>query len=326
VADDLVSVIVVNWNGLRFLEKCFTALGAQSYVNRELIMVDNGSTDGSIEFMRSRFPQVCVVRCSENMGFATANNIGFRNAHGNYLATLNNDTYVDPEWLSELVRNIRSDLTIGMCASKMVSWSDSAIIDSAGIALSQTGIAWDRGGGLQDSALDQDPVEIFGPCAGAALYRRELIEQTGGYDDAFFIYLEDVDLAWRAQCLGWRCLYVPAARVRHMHSATTGEGSPFKNYLLGRNKVWVIYKNLPSAMYAWFPLILLYDLLAAVFSVYRYRNLQAIRGRVSGWFNIRKVVRQKRLMSQPTYEAQRARWMQLLERVELPWRIAKRFS
>jgi len=325
MANDLVSVIVINWNGQHYLENCLTALRAQTYLNREIILVDNGSTDGSVAYVTATFPETRVVQCTENIGFAAANNLGFQNAHGAYLATLNNDTYAEPEWLTELVSAMQSDDSIGMCASKMVRWSDPTIIDSAGIALSRSGIAWDRYGGVRDCVSESQLVDIFGPCAGAALYRRELITQVGGFDSRFFIYLEDVDLAWRAQAAGWRCLYVPTARVLHIHSGTTVEGSASKNFFLGRNKIWLLYKNLPRTI-PWLLPAVIYDFLAVIFSIYRYRNLLAIRGRIAGLRGIDPVMRESRRHIQEISTPRAHDWVQRVTPYEAPWRIARRFS
>jgi GT2 family glycosyltransferase len=325
MVNDLASVIVINWNGRHYLENCLTALYAQTYTNYEIILVDNGSTDDSIAYVTSAFPEIRVVQCAENIGFAAANNLGFQNARGAYIATLNNDTRADPEWLAELVRVMQSDVDVGMCASKMVQWYDPMTIDSAGIALSRSGIAWDRCGGMCDCASESQPVEIFGPCAGAALYKRELIDQVGGYDIRFFIYLEDVDLAWRAQAAGWRCLYVPSARVLHIHSGTTVEGSASKNYLLGRNKIWLLYKNLPRKI-EWLAPVAIYDFLAVIFSIFRYRNLQAIRGRLAGIRGIDQVMRQARRHMQAVSVPRTHDWVQRMAPFEAPWQIARRFS
>ncbi|HEY3288539.1 MAG TPA: glycosyltransferase family 2 protein [Anaerolineae bacterium] len=323
--DELASVIVINWNGRRYLEDCLTALRAQTYPKREVILVDNGSTDGSIEYVTAAFPETRIVRCEQNIGFAAANNLGFAAARGAYIATLNNDTRADPTWLADLVQAMQTKADIGMCASKMVLWSDPTIIDSAGIAFSWSGVAWDRYGGMPDEASESTPVDIFGPCAGAALYKRELIERLGGYEGRFFIYLEDVDLAWRAQVAGWRCLYVPTARVIHVHSGTTVEGSSSKNFNLGRNKVWLLYRNLPRKP-GWLALVALYDLMAIAFSIYRYRNLQAIRGRLAGLRGIDQAMRAARQQIQAGALPQNRDWQKRLSPLEAPWQVARRFD
>ncbi len=321
---DLVSVIVVNWNGRHYLHDCLTALSVQTAAEYEVVLVDNASTDGSVEFVAEHFPSVRIVRNDRNRGFAAANNIGFQHARGNYLVTLNNDTCANPDWLAELVKGVHTGPDIGMCASTMVLRSDPSIVDSTGIAFNRCGVAWDRLSGCRLSDINPQPVEVFGPCAGAAMYRREMIDQVGGFDEDFFIYLEDVDLAWRAQSHGWRCLSIPAAVVQHVHSGTSREGSPGKNYNLGRNKVWMLYKNLSAAQLGWLPLILLYDFSAALYSLYLYRNWWSIRGRIAGLRGLKgmKLKRHNSLKdAQPP-----SRWVRLLEPLEPPWRLAGQFA
>ena len=324
MGNTLVSIVIVNWNGKRFLGDCLAALESQTYTNHEVIFVDNASTDGSAEFVTDHYPQVRILQCDSNLGFAGANNIGFQAAKGTLLATLNNDTRPDPLWLAELVAAMEVSSDVGMCASRLMMWNNPAVIDSAGIAIGENGIAWDRHGGMIDADEDLHPVEVFGPCAGAALYRRELITQTGGFDEAFFLYLEDVDLAWRAQWLGWRCLYVPTAKVLHFHSGSSAEGSALKQYHLGRNKVWMLYKNLPRAHLAWLALITGFDLMAMAYSVYLYHNLAGIRGRIAGICGIRKGIVHNNMRNYTN--AQLCRWTGLLEPIEPPWLFARRFG
>ena len=278
-----VSIIVVNWNGREYLEDCLSATLAQTYPNFEVVVVDNGSTDGSPDFITGRFPQVRLIRNAANIGFAAANNQGIEATSSPYVATLNNDTQSDPRWLEELARAIETEEQVGMVASKMVFAGRPDVIQSTGINLDRVGIAWDRQGGELDDTQETYPIEVFGACAGAALYRREMLADVGLFDEDLFLYLEDVDLAWRARLRGWRCLYVPGARVAHHHSASTGEGSPFKNRLLGRNKVWAIAKDYPSPQIWWYlPIIVAYDLAAVGYALIARRDVTPLQGRLLG--------------------------------------------
>lgn len=233
-------------------------------------MVDNGSTDGSVELLERDFGWVRLIRNAENRGFAAANNQAIRATSTPLVATLNNDTRVEPNWLEALVAVMDSNPKIGACASKMLFADRPGIINSAGIAIDRTGIAWDRLGGQPDDSDDDTPQVVFGACAGAALYRRAMLDEIGLFDEDFFAYLEDVDLAWRAQAAGWRTSYVPSARLFHHHSGTLGEGSPFKNRLLGRNKVWLLAKNYPWPHCLWYgPLVIAYDLGSVLMALLR---------------------------------------------------------
>jgi GT2 family glycosyltransferase len=291
----MVSVVIVNWNGKHHLQRCLSAVLAQTYSDFEVILVDNGSTDGSVQFIRQNFPQVRLIRNAENLGFAKGNNIALEVAQGDYIATLNNDTEADAHWLSELVAILEAHPRVGMCASKMLFYDQPRIINSTGINLDRAGIAWDRRGGEEDRKGQEEVEEVFGPCAGAALYKRQMLEETGLFDEDFFAYLEDVDLAWRARLMGWRCLYVPTARVCHVHSATGLEGSPYKSYLLGRNKICTILKNYPAPEILLFlPVILFYDLASVLYALVTRRDANALRGRVAGWRDLPRLLAKRK--------------------------------
>lgn len=279
------SVVVVTWNGRERLAESLPAIVEQQNVRHEVILVDNGSTDGTAGWVRSAFPSVRVVELAENTGFAAGNNRGFVSARAPLVATINNDAIPDPDWLASLVSAAAAHPDAGMFASRMVYLHDPEIIDSAGINLNPLGIAWDRKAGTP--LRDDTDGEVFGASAGAALYRRELLQATGGFDERFFAYLEDVDLAWRARWLGWKARYVTGARVRHMHSATWAEDSPLKTFHLGRNKVWLIAKNYPlGPLLRWLPLILAYDAASLPVTVWRQRGLAAVRGRLAGLWRL----------------------------------------
>lgn len=286
--------------------------------------MDNGSTDGSVELARGRFPGVKVIEVGRNVGFARANNIGVEASRSPYVATLNNDAVADPHWLAELVRVVETDPKVGMGASKMLFCHQPHIINSTGINLDLAGIAWDRRVGEPDDGEDH-PVEVFGACAGAALYRRAMLEDVGLFDEDFFAYLEDVDLAWRGRLAGWKSLYVPTARVRHIHSGTGVEGSAFKNYLLGRNKVFTIIKNYPMPeLLLFLPLILFYDLASLPYTMVIKGDLSPLKGRLAGLLRLphllakRKEIQRKRRRSSPS--------MAMVSPLESPFRIMYRMK
>lgn len=318
-----VSIIIVNYNGEQLLEDCFRALAQQTYEDTELILVDNASTDNSVKIATRVAPEAKVVRSSRNIGFAAGCNLGFKQARGDYFATLNTDTRASRSWLEELVRTLQAHPDAGMCASKLLRADRPTLIDSAGICLSEAGVAWDRLGGAVDDGTTQ-AAEIFGACAGAALYRREMIELLGGFDESFFIYWDDVDLAWRAQWSGWKCFYAPGAEVLHAHSATMKEGSPFKSYLLARNRIWTLAKNLPRHPYKWFLPIAMYDAAAVLYGLTIKRNTHMLRGR---WDGLRTASRIRHTHWQDTQSIMRTtRWLKLLEPAEPPWRVARHFQ
>ena len=244
----LVSIIIVNYNGKRFLDACLGSLYRQSYPATEILLVDNGSSDGSVAYVREHYPGVKAIETGENFGFARANNIGIEASRGEYVATLNNDTEVTPSWLSALVEAMQSDGRIGMCASKMLRMDDHGVIDSTGICISRSGACWDRGMFERDAGQYEKTEEVFGPCAGAALYRRAMLDEVGMFDEDFISYQEDTDLAFRGRLAGWKCLYVPKAAVYHVHGGTAGYVTDYTIYYGNRNIVWYPLKDFPAGL------------------------------------------------------------------------------
>ncbi len=239
---ELISVIVLNYNGKGFLNSCLSSLASQTYSDFEVIVVDNGSRDGSPEYVKENYPWVRLAKNDENLGFAGGTNVGIRAAKGEFVITLNNDSRADSRFIEELIKPM-ADPEVGVCAAKML-FPDGRI-NSAGICISRSGAAWDRGMFEPDRGQYEFVEEVFGACAGAALYRREMLDEIGLFDEDFFLYLEDVDLAFRARLAGWKCLYVPGARVIHHHGGTAGVGSDLAVYYGNRNIVWYPIKDFP---------------------------------------------------------------------------------
>jgi GT2 family glycosyltransferase len=242
----LVSIIIAHHNKKEFLEKCLSSLLRQTYQTIEIILVDNGSTDGSVDYIKRKFPSVKIVRCKENLGFAKANNIGIKEAKGDLIATLNNDTEVVPNWIYELVKVINSGEKVGMCSSKILFMKNPTMINSTGINVSRSGACWDRGMSEYDIGQYQSVENVFGPCGCAAMYKREMLEEIGLFDEDFYAYAEDVDLAFRGRLAGWECLYVPKAVVYHLHGGTAGYNSDYTVYYGDRNIIWNAFKNFPK--------------------------------------------------------------------------------
>ena len=251
-----VAVVVVSWNAKGYLDKCLTSLLKQSYENYEVIFVDNGSKDGSAEFIRRNFPTIRLISLDTNTGFAKGNNIGiaeaFKDKDTEHIVLLNSDTIIERDFLKELVALAESEMTIGCCQPKMLSIDDHKIIDAVGITIARDGGAVQLGYGKLDTGEDNEVKEVFGANAGAALYKSEMLKQIGLLDEDCFIYYEDVDLALRARLAGWKCFYAPKAVVYHKHSIAFGKQSPFKEYLLTRNHYYYVIKGLPARMVLFF--------------------------------------------------------------------------
>jgi len=240
-----VSVVVVNWNRKEYLARCFEAVLTQRYPNIETILVDNGSHDGSVELVKERFPNVRLIALDTNRGFAQANNIGISASSGVFVMTLNNDTQMAPDCISTLVEALEGHPEIYACAPKIISFDEPPLIVNAGIG-AKDHMPTDRGGGEPDDGRYDRVEEVFGPNAGAGLYRRMVFETLGGFDEDFFAYYEDVDLAWRARLAGWKCLYIPSAVCRHVSGGTSKSLPFFTEYHLFRNIVWLYIKGIPG--------------------------------------------------------------------------------
>lgn len=246
-----VTVVVLNYNGLRHLEDCFTSLLSLDYPKDrlELMLVDNGSSDGSLGFMRERFPSVRLVETGSNLGFAAGNNYGAERAAGEYVAFLNNDTRVEPNWLSELVGNLRADEEQGVvCASSlMLDWEGKKIDFYSG-SVNFHGFGFQPSYGLPVGAVHPESRELLFACGGSMLIRREVFLQVGGFDPDYFAFFEDVDLGWRLWLLGYRITLTPTAITYHRHHGTaSGMGNHRWQVIYERNALYTIYKNYEQA-------------------------------------------------------------------------------
>jgi GT2 family glycosyltransferase len=244
----LASVIIPNYNGLSFLPTCLDALGAQIYPldRTEIILVDDASADGSVAFVQARYPHVRVVQMVRNRGLAAACNAGAAVAHGDLLVMLNNDTEAEPGWLAGLAATAQAHPRAGAIASKMLLFDRRDTLHNAGDLMGADGIPRNRGVWQRDEGQYDDAIEVFGGCGGGAAYRRDAWEAAGGFDERLFMYLEDVDLAWRLRLLGWEAVFSPAARLYH-HLSATG-GGMLASYYTGRNTIWVIAKDMPGTL------------------------------------------------------------------------------
>lgn len=243
----LFSVVIPNWNGKHFLQTCLDALNRQTYPNVEVIIADNASEDGSQAFIEANYPHVKIVQLPENRGFTGACNAGMQASQGEFVSLLNNDTEVDEAWVSEVVSAFERHPEVGIVASKMLLFDKRDHIHTTGDFFTVDGKAGNRGVWEQDTGQYDTEEYVFSACGGSSVYRKTMLDQIGLLDDDFFFSLEDIDLGWRAQLSGWRCLYTPSAIVYH-HLAATG-GGVTASYYDGRNLLYVLIKNYPSELW-----------------------------------------------------------------------------
>ena len=245
--EPLLSIIIPHYNGVHHLPPCFDALRRQTYPNVEIILADNGSTDESLELTRRDYPEVNILEIGENLGYAGAINRGVLHANGQIIVPLNNDTEADSGWAKAIVDVLARYPDAGMVASKILLFDERDKIHSAGDAFGVDGIPINRGVWQKDVGQFDDDSYIFGGCGGAVAYRRAMLDDIGLFDEDLFMYMEDVDLNWRAQLAGYRVVFAPQAIVYH-HVSATG-GGVTASYYTGRNTLFVLAKVLPGFIF-----------------------------------------------------------------------------
>jgi len=311
-----VSIVIVTWNGRQYLDACLTAVAAQVGVSSETILVDNASTDGTVEFVRAQFPWVRLVALGENRGFAGGNNAGVREARGRFVAFLNNDTVPEPGWLHALLRGVDEQSGSVLVTSRIVYMHDPRVIDSAGDGLLRWGGAFKRcHGALVEESGESG--EVFGVCGAACLMPRRVFEELHGFDEDFFASHEDVDLSYRARLLGYRCRYVADAVVRHHGSGTIGRLSDFAVFHGQRNLEWVYIKNTPGTLLLrTLPGHVIYTVAAALhfaragaLGSFLRAKAAALAGLPAMWRKRRDVQRTRRVGSQSIWPLLESRWL-----------------
>ncbi len=246
---ETISVIIPTYNGIGYIADCLDSLRKQLRKPDEIIVVDDGSTDGGASMVDERYSEVDCIRLESNRGFAAAVNVGIRRATGTYIALLNNDTIADERWLLELAKTLdEQSASVGFCSSKMMFADRPGVVNSIGIGFTRAGMAVDVGYGRPDGDEFARSRPVFGACAGAAMYRRSMLDEIGLFDEDLFMWYEDVDLSFRAQLAGYTCVYVPTAVIDHVGGGTASSASTLHLHYCSRNQALVMVKNLPDAL------------------------------------------------------------------------------
>lgn len=247
----LVSLVIVTWNSGKVLPLCLQGIANQKIKNLELFLVDNKSSDNSLDNIEMVWESldIQVILINKNLGFATANNIGVNLAKGKWIAFLNSDAFPEPNWLENLLYAAEQNPDYAVFTSKQIQYNQPNLLDGAGDSYHISGLAWRKYYNriIQNYGIKNE--EVFSACPAAALYSREAFLKVGGFDEDYFSYFEDVDLGFRLRLLGEKCLYVPEAVVYHVGSASTGKRSDFSVYYGYRNMIWTFFKNMPTPLF-----------------------------------------------------------------------------
>jgi len=291
-----VAVLIVNWNGGSFLRQCLESLARQRRPPDEIILVDNASTDDSLQQAGAVRSNVRVIRLPANVGFARANNIAAEAARRcDVLALLNPDAFPDPGWLEALLNAAEQAPDVASFASQMRLADEPDMLDGAGDSYHVSGRAWRNGHRLAASGWPAVPTEVFAPCAAAALYRRHAFDEVNGFDEQYFCYFEDVDLGFRLRLRGHRCLYVPSAVVRHAGSALSGYRSNFAVYHGERNAVWTFFKDMPAPLlWLYLPQHLVLNIASLLFYPWRGQGGVVLKAKLDALRGLPTVLRQRR--------------------------------
>jgi GT2 family glycosyltransferase len=297
-----VTVVLVNYNGGEMILRALDHLDGQTHVDFRVIVVDNASTDGSVASIRHEHPEVEVIEAGANLGFAAANNLALkRAAGGEYVALLNPDAFPRPPWLAELVKAADREPGGAAFGSRMYMDEDSSLLDGVGDVYHVSGLTWREGHTASAAGRFTEAKEIFSPCAAAALYRTAALQQIGGFNEALFMYLEDVDAGFRLRLAGWTCWYVPTAEVQHLGSGIVGTASDFQIYHGHRNLVWTYVQDMPGwTFWAYLPAhvaLNVYSLAAIAMrghggAMWRAKR-DAVRGLPAAWRRRRSVQRDR---------------------------------
>jgi len=317
-----VTVVIVNWNSERFLDRCLSALLAQTVMPHEIILVDNASSDASLDIVR-RYPSVRVLEMNKNLGFARGNNVAIEAAasESEWIAMLNPDAFPEPHWLEALLSAARDYPAFDVFCSKLVKATDPAVLDGVGDAYHMSGRVWRIGHGEPVASFSEQIREVFSPCAAAALYRRSALREVGSFDEDFFCYVEDVDLGFRLRLAGHRCLYVPASMAYHVGSGTTGgQHSEFAVYHGHRNLVWTYVKDMPGVLfYLFLPLHIAMNLGSLAVFTLRGQGRVMLRAKWDAIKGLSKMWRKRRLVQSTRIATVREIW-RLLDKQVVPAR------
>jgi len=316
-----VSFIIVNWNGIKTVAECLDSVLGQSYKYYEIIFVDNHSTDGSAQLVNTRYRPDKFISLGRNYGYAEANNIGLRQAKGEYLALVNNDAVLDKNWLLKAVGVLEEDKSqvVGSVASKIINYHQPTLIDTAGVEYFGFGAGWDYKGLPADSKEVNQRKEVFGPCATAALYRKQLIDELGLFDPRYFIYFEDTELAFKLRLFGYKCIYEPEAVCYHYGGVKQDKNSKFYIQCGRRNIEFLFFKNMQRnllAKYLWSHC--LYESALFIFFLLAGKGIPFIKAKIQFVTNLGYILQERKKLKLALIKADKFKEVSRVEQYFLP--------
>jgi len=291
-----VAVLIVNYNSGTLLSRSLEALSRQTVHDFRIVVVDNASSDNSVDCAEERYANVTLIRAERNLGFAAGNNLGLAHSReAAWIALLNPDAFPAPDWLERLLAAAASNPEYGFFGCRMRLADSPALLDGTADVYHVSGASWRRDHGVPLERGTNRPGEIFGPCAAAAMYARAALDDVGGFDERYFCYHEDVDLAFRLRLRGHRCLYVPEAMVDHVSSGIVGKRSDFATYHGHRNLMWTYVKDMPGPLFwRYLPLHLVMNLGAIVICALRGQLGVILRAKLAALAGLPEAIRQRR--------------------------------
>jgi GT2 family glycosyltransferase len=294
------AVIVVNWNSGQDLEKCLTALTNQTRLPKQIIVVDNASSDDSLVGIEEKFPHVELIRLDANTGFAHANNLGVSKVQDcDWIAFLNPDAFAAPDWLKNLVQSAEQNPGYAFFGSHMHKHGVADELDGTGDVYHVSGLAWRRDHGLSASANERVSGEVFSACAAAAMMRKDVFLEAGGFDENFNSYFEDVDLGFRIRLYGHKCFYVANAEVQHVGSGSTHRLSDYAVYHGNRNMMWAYVKNMPGILFwVYLPQHLLVNVAALIWFTIKGKGKEVFRAKWDAFIDLPRVFAQRQAIQE----------------------------
>lgn len=291
-----VAVIIVNYNSADFLRSCLSALATQTHPPKRVVVIDNGSTDDSMEGIENFLPGIEIRELRQNVGYAAASNLGVRLAEDcRWVAFLNADAFPENDWLERLTSATETNPQYSFFASCMLDYHDSGILDGAGDEYHVSGLARRRFHGQSYGKSAKEYTEVFSPCGGAALYHRDTFLRAGAFDESYFCYFEDIDLGFRMRLLGEKCLYVPDAIVRHVGWGSTEKRGEFSIYHGHRNMVWTYFKNMPALLFwIYLPLHVAVNIFSILYFLFRRRGKAILKAKWDALRRLWPVIKERR--------------------------------